>query len=76
MGDHIFTLQVHPEFVPNYSEAIMALRCDMIGSERVAEGRASLETHQHEGAKVASWMVDFFASNSQVNSSEGQNLRK
>jgi hypothetical protein len=34
----------------------------MIGSERVAEGRASLETHQHEGAKVASWMVDFFAS--------------
>ena len=62
MGDHIFTLQGHPEFVPNYSEAIMAFRCDMIGSERVAEGRASLETHQHEGAKVASWMVDFFAS--------------
>ena len=61
MGDHIFTLQGHPEFVPDYSEAIMAFRFDMIGGDRVAEGRASLETHQHEGAKVAGWMVDFFS---------------
>ena len=62
MGDHIFTLQGHPEFVPDYSEAIMAFRFDMIGGDRVAEGRASLEMHQHEGARVASWMVDFFSS--------------
>lgn len=61
MGDHVFTLQGHPEFVPEYSEAIMAFRFDMIGGSRVAEGRASLETHHHEGAKVAGWMVDFFS---------------
>ena len=61
MGDHIFTLQGHPEFVPDYSEAIMAFRFDMIGGDRVAQGRESLETHQHEGAKVADWMIDFFS---------------
>ena len=60
MGDHIFTLQGHPEFVPNYSEAIMAFRFDMIGGDRVSKGRQSLETHRHEGHKVAHWMVDFF----------------
>lgn len=61
IGDHILTFQGHPEFVPDYSEAIMRFRSDMIGTDRVAEGRRSLETHQHEGAKVATWMVDFFA---------------
>ena len=60
MGDHIFTLQGHPEFIPDYAEVIMALRYDMIGAGRVAEGRASLEHHQHEGSRVAEWMVDFF----------------
>ena len=60
MGDHIFTLQGHPEFIPDYAEVIMALRYDMIGAGRVAEGRASLEHHQHEGSRVAEWMVGFF----------------
>ena len=60
MGDHIFTLQGHPEFIPDYAEVIMALRYDMIGAGRVAEGRASLEHHQHEGSRVAEWMGDFF----------------
>ena len=60
MGDHIFTLQGHPEFIPDYAEVIMALRYDMIGAGRVAEGRAPLEHHQHEGSRVAEWMVDFF----------------
>ena len=60
MGDHIFTLQGHPECIPDYAEVIMALRYDMIGAGRVAEGRASLEHHQHEGSRVAEWMVDFF----------------
>ena len=47
--------------MPDYSEAIMAFRFDMIGGDRVAQGRESLEMHEHEGAKVAEWMVDFFS---------------
>jgi GMP synthase-like glutamine amidotransferase len=61
MGGHIFTLQGHPEFSAEYSEAIMTFRYDMIGAERVAQGRASLVTHQHEGPRVARWMVDFLS---------------
>ena len=62
MGDHIFTLQGHPEFIDEYSEAIMSFRYDMIGDDRVAQGRASLQQHDHEGARVASWMLSFLAS--------------
>ena len=62
MGDHIFTLQGHPEFIDEYSEAIMSFRYDMIGADRVAHGRASLQQHDHEGARVASWMLSFLAS--------------
>jgi len=61
IGDHVLTLQGHPEFSAEYSEAIMAFRHDMIGAERVSQGRASLVTHQHEGPRVARWMVDFFS---------------
>ena len=62
IGDHIFTLQGHPEFIDEYSEVIMSLRYDMIGADRVAEGRASLQQHDHEGDRVASWMLSFLAS--------------
>jgi GMP synthase-like glutamine amidotransferase len=61
IGEHVLTLQGHPEFSAEYSEAIMAFRHDMIGAERVAQGRASLVTHQHEGPRVARWMVDFLS---------------
>jgi GMP synthase-like glutamine amidotransferase len=61
IGDHVLTLQGHPEFSAEYSEAIMAFRHDMIGAERVSQGRASLMTHQHEGPRVARWILDFLS---------------
>ena len=61
IGDHIFTLQGHPEFINEYSEAIMSFRHDRIGPGRVAEGRASLQQHKHESARVAGWMLSFLA---------------
>ena len=61
IGDHVLTLQGHPEFSAEYSEAIMVFRHDMIGAERVSQGRASLVTHQHEGPRVARWIVDFLS---------------
>ena len=62
MGDHIFTLQGHPEFTDEYSEAIMSFRYDMIGADCVIQGRASLKQHNHEGDRVAGWMLNFLAS--------------
>jgi GMP synthase-like glutamine amidotransferase len=60
-GEHILTFQGHPEFIPEYSRDIMALRREMIGEARVAEGLATLEKHDHQGERVARWMLDFIA---------------
>ena len=59
LGEHILTFQGHPEFIPEYSREIMNFRHDMIGAERVAEGMASFESRQHEGDRVARWMLAF-----------------
>ena len=59
LGEHILTFQGHPEFIPEYSREIMNFRHDMIGAERVAEGMASFEWRQHEGDRVARWMLAF-----------------
>jgi hypothetical protein len=39
----------------------MTFRHDMIGEERVAEGMASFEARQHEGDRVARWMLAFLS---------------
>jgi len=59
IGNNVLTFQGHPEFIPDYSRAIMHFRRPMIGDERVNEGLASLETNQHQGDRVARWLVDF-----------------
>ena len=59
LGAHMLTFQGHPEFIPEYSREIMNFRHDMIGAERVAEGMASFEWRQHEGDRVARWMLAF-----------------
>ena len=59
LGDHVLTFQGHPEFIPEYSEEIMTFRRPMIGEERVEEGMASLTTLEHQGERVARWMLDF-----------------
>jgi hypothetical protein len=37
----------------------MTYRREMIGEERVAQGMASLDTLEHQGVRVARWMLDF-----------------
>jgi GMP synthase-like glutamine amidotransferase len=59
IGEHILTFQGHPEFIPQYSREIMTYRREMIGEERVAQGMASLDTLEHQGVRVARWMLDF-----------------
>jgi len=62
IDDHILTFQGHPEFIPDYSREIMHFRREMIGESRVATGLASLDSEQHQGARVARWMLDFLSS--------------
>ena len=61
MGEHILTFQGHPEFIPEYSREIMTFRREMIGADRVEEGMASLASLEHQGVRVARWMLDFMA---------------
>lgn len=59
IGKHVLTFQGHPEFVPEYAREIMEYRREVIGESRVEEGLASLAT-EHQGSRVARWIVDFF----------------
>jgi GMP synthase-like glutamine amidotransferase len=58
IGDHILTFQGHPEFVPGYSREIMEYRREMIGEDVYDRGIASLQ-RQHQGERVARWIVSF-----------------
>ncbi len=59
IGEHILTFQPHPEFIPEYSREIMTFRREMIGDERADAGMASLVDLEHQGERVARWMLDF-----------------
>ena len=58
VGDHILTLQGHPEFVSDYSRAIMDFRRAMIGEEVYRDGVASL-AQAPETARMARWILNF-----------------
>ncbi|MCB1644542.1 MAG: hypothetical protein KDI36_03775 [Pseudomonadales bacterium] len=60
IGEHIFTVQGHPEFVPAYSKALMEFRREMIGEENYMTGMASL-AHQSDSPVVAQWILRFIA---------------
>lgn len=57
----VLTFQGHPEFVPGYSREIMNFRRELIGEPAYEAGMASL-SGQHQGERVALWMVDFLRS--------------
>lgn len=58
LGDHILTLQGHPEFVPAYSRAVMNFRRDIIGEDAYTAGIASL-AGEHQGDRAARWVINF-----------------
>lgn len=60
IGDHILTVQGHPEFLKAYSRELMTLRAEILGEEKVAEGMASLEG-ETDDAIFARWMLNFLA---------------
>jgi GMP synthase-like glutamine amidotransferase len=60
LGPRAWTLQPHPEFVPPVADHLLAGRVELIGAERVAAARASLDRPLDRGL-VASWIAHFFA---------------
>ncbi len=58
MGDHVLTFQGHPEFVTDYARALMEARVDVIEQGVHERGMASL-SGEHQGVRVAKWIVNF-----------------
>jgi GMP synthase (glutamine-hydrolysing) len=60
IGDHILTLQGHPEFDPGYSRALLERRRERIGEARYQAGIASLASAP-ERERIGRWMVNFLS---------------
>ena len=60
VGDSVFCMQGHPEFEADYTGALLTLREDSIGTEKVATALEGLK-QEHEGIIIARWILSFFA---------------
>jgi GMP synthase-like glutamine amidotransferase len=61
IGERAWTIQVHPEFTPQLADHLLAGRVQLIGAERVAVARKSLD-QPLDRHRVAQWIANFFAS--------------
>jgi hypothetical protein len=60
INDQVLCFQGHPEFIHDYSRALLELRQQHLGPEVYSKGVASLD-QQHQGTTVAEWMMRFVA---------------
>ncbi len=60
IGERAWTLQPHPEFVPELADHLLAQRIELIGAEKVAAARATLD-RPLDRLVVARWIAAFFA---------------
>ncbi len=60
VGQTMLGVQAHPEFPHSYDRALMELRKERIGEEKVARGIESLNRPTDEVA-AAGWIVNFFS---------------
>jgi len=60
IGSHMFAFQGHPEFVKEYSCALMNLRRQMVGEDKYLKGIASLD-RELDSATIGRWILNFFA---------------
>ncbi len=60
IGERAWTIQVHPEFIPPLADHLLAGRVELIGAERVAAARASLDGPL-DRELVAQWIGAFFS---------------
>ena len=58
VGDHVFCVQPHPEFVEDYSAFLLDKRRALLGEEKYNASTASL-AHGHDGLDLARMMVAF-----------------
>jgi GMP synthase-like glutamine amidotransferase len=65
VGNEVFCIQPHPEFSEDVSAYLLDKRRHLLGEEKYAASRASLE-HGHEGLHIGRMVVDFLQSKTPV----------
>lgn len=60
IGEQVLCFQGHPEFVHDYSRALLNIRQQALGGQVYGQGIASLD-RDHQGTAVAEWMMRFVA---------------
>jgi GMP synthase-like glutamine amidotransferase len=60
IGDRAWTIQPHPEFVPDLADDLLGRRVELIGAAKVRAARASLD-RRLDRLVVGAWINAFFA---------------
>ncbi len=60
VGERAWTIQLHPEFVPDLADHLLAGRVELIGADKVAAARATL-SQPLARRRVADWIGRFFS---------------
>ncbi|MEB0041494.1 MULTISPECIES: amidotransferase [unclassified Pseudomonas] len=60
INHQVLCFQGHPEFIHDYSRALLDIRQQALGDDIYSNAIASLE-HEHQGTTVAEWMMRFVA---------------
>ena len=63
IGDHVMSMQGHPEFTPEYAHAVATMRKEVLGEEIYQKASYSLKNQIADNVEVAKWWVDFFRFN-------------
>ena len=58
VGDHVLTVQAHPEFSPDLAASLYRSRVERIGAEPIAKALASLDASL-DRRRVSDWITDF-----------------
>ena len=58
VGDHVLTVQAHPEFSPDLAASLYRSRVDRIGAEPITQALDSLDASL-DRRRVSDWIVDF-----------------
>src|SRR6185295_7954589 len=62
IGERAWTIQPHPEFVPELADDLLGRRVDLIGAAKVRDARATL-SRPLDRLVIAEWVRAFFAGN-------------
>ena len=60
IGNHIMSIQGHPEFTNDYAYDVVCKRRDVLGEERYSLAAESLLNEKSDYLEVTNWWVDFF----------------